>query len=345
LKKKSSSIYWKILRNVLIISIILIFFVAITWILIKNDFTKIKDLEALKELIFIKFIVISSIIILAYLLTIHKNLTELSNELKKITNSKIDYISYFSIEFFDLSKEIINHKERLEKRRKLSKKQKEKYNKIIALISHEIKNPLSSIQGYAQMLKDEFSENNVVFINFANKIINNAKLINNIIDRLRLSFKLSNKVIKPNKRFFNLKDAVLQVKNGINTNRNIFDEVEDFEIFGDRLLIEQVILNLLDNSLKYSKKDILLSLKNGILEVQDFGIGIEKSQINNITKEFYQIKNLDYSTKESMGLGLAIVSYILELHNLKLDIDSTLNFGSTFKIDFNPIKKNLPIIL
>ena len=98
-----------------------------------------------------------------------------------------------AIEFFDLSKEIINHKERLEKRRKLSKKQKEKYNKIIALISHEIKNPLSSIQGYAQMLKDEFSENNVVFINFANKIINKKEMsfILASILCIRLSFEES----------------------------------------------------------------------------------------------------------------------------------------------------------
>ena len=343
MKKKPSSIYWKILRNVLIISIIVIFFIAITWILIKNDFSKIKDLETLQELIFIKFIIIFSITILAYLLVIHKNLIELSNELTKIYSKK-DYFSHFSMELLYFSEQIKRNKKRIEKRKKLYEKQKEQCYKNIALIGHEIKNPLSSILGYAQILKEELSANNIAFIKFTNKIINNAKRIEDIVNVLQLSIKLRSKLIEPNKRFFNLKDSVLQVKNGINTNRNIFDEVEDFDIFGDKLLIEQVILNLLDNALKYSKKDILLSLKNGILEVQDFGIGIEKSEISKITKEFYQIKNLDYSTKESMGLGLAIVSYILKLHNLKLDIDSTLNFGSTFKIDFNPIKKNIPII-
>jgi len=96
-----------------------------------------------------------------------------------------------------------------------------------------------------------------------------------------------------------------------------------------------VLSNLLDNALKYSDDDVSITIAKERLSVTDKGTGIEPKELKKITSKFYRIRK--HSWDNSMGLGLAIVSYILKLHHSTLDIKSSVGTGSTFGFDLKHI--------
>jgi signal transduction histidine kinase len=93
-------------------------------------------------------------------------------------------------------------------------------------------------------------------------------------------------------------------------------------------MIELVITNLIDNAVKYSQNDIEIFIENSSLHVKDTGLGIEPKEIEKVTNKFYRSDTLSWDN--SMGLGLALVKYILNLHHTDLDIQSELGVGSDF---------------
>ncbi len=96
-----------------------------------------------------------------------------------------------------------------------------------------------------------------------------------------------------------------------------------------------VLTNLLDNALKYSEEDVVISIVKGRLIVTDRGMGIAPKELEQIASKFYRVhKN---SWDNSMGLGLAIVSYILKLHHCELEIKSKVTEGSSFGFDLTPL--------
>jgi len=93
-------------------------------------------------------------------------------------------------------------------------------------------------------------------------------------------------------------------------------------------MIEIVISNLIDNALKYSDDTIEIYLTEGSLHVKDNGVGIKEEEIEKVTQKFYRSNS--HSWDNSMGLGLALVNYILKMHNSMLEIQSSLGVGSDF---------------
>jgi signal transduction histidine kinase len=103
---------------------------------------------------------------------------------------------------------------------------------------------------------------------------------------------------------------------------------ESYMITADRTMIEIVISNLIDNALKYSDETVRVILENDALHVKDTGVGIKEEDIEKVTQKFYRSNS--HSWDNSMGLGLALVNYILKLHNTTLEIQSSLGVGSDF---------------
>jgi len=127
--------------------------------------------------------------------------------------------------------------------------------------------------------------------------------------------------------------SVLCNKVAINLNskykdRKILVNVKSTKIIADKTMIELVIINLVDNALKFSKSDVKVFLEKNRLSVQDKGIGIKEEHIAKITAKFYQVdKN---SLDNSVGIGLAIVSNILKASSSSLEIKSVFGEGSVF---------------
>ena len=103
-------------------------------------------------------------------------------------------------------------------------------------------------------------------------------------------------------------------------------------INADRVHITNILFNLIDNALKYSKDNIKVILNNEKISVIDHGIGINPNEIENITKKFYRVSSNGWNN--SLGVGLSLVVNILSAHNFKLEIESIENEGSTFNIIF-----------
>jgi signal transduction histidine kinase len=163
------------------------------------------------------------------------------------------------------------------------------------------------------------------------KIHTNALKISTMLDRLALSVKLENNDLSLKPSTFDLDILCKEVTStlqGKYPTRTIEYEGIPLTITADKTLLDLVITNLIDNAIKYSETKVILRLTATMLEVIDQGIGIEPAEHEHIAVKFYRVQKNSWDN--SMGLGLAIVSYILKLHGTTLTINSTLGVGSTF---------------
>lgn len=217
-------------------------------------------------------------------------------------------------------------------------------NDILSAISHEFKNPIAAIMGYAETLHDDLNLDPKIREKFLDKILSNTHRVTLMLDRLSLSVKLENNDLSIKPTSFDLalvchdSISILQAKY---PDRSIRYEGGSKIIFADKTMFELVITNLIDNALKYSEEEVTITLTDAFLRISDKGIGIAPSEIDKITSKFYRIQKNRWDN--SMGLGLSIVSYILKLHETELRIESALGIGSTFSFSLsNLIEKNKP---
>ncbi len=250
-------------------------------------------------------------------------------------------------EFKQISKKIQKVAKKLKKRRK----QKERYTKrlkevtkrqsdIISAISHEFKNPVAAIVGYAQTIKDTPDLNEKLKDKFINKIESNANKISNMIDTLALSIKLENESIALNRQEFNLADIAKSTKEMLEQKykgREIILECEEVKVFADRNMLENVFINLVENALKYSEDEVIIKCNKERAEVIDFGVGIDSKDIARIKEKFYRVDGISWNN--SIGMGLYIVDYILKLHGLELEIKSdSQKGGSVFAFELGEVR-------
>jgi len=246
--------------------------------------------------------------------------------------------SHFSFEFFEIANYLKKLAIKLEKRAKQKRKYTAKIklisqqrSDVISAISHEFKNPIASIMGYAQTLLEDPHANAQIRERFLGKIIQNGQKISNMIDRLTLATKFENGDFNIQNSTFDVSKIAadcVQTFREKYPNRTINAHLSEHIITADRTMIDIVISNLIDNALKYSDDTVDVILDNNALHVKDLGIGIKEDEIEHVTQKFYRTNS--HSWDNSMGLGLALVSYILKLHNTTLEIHSTLGVGSDF---------------
>jgi signal transduction histidine kinase len=205
-------------------------------------------------------------------------------------------------------------------------------NEIISAISHEFKNPISTIMGYCEtLIQEEDSINSSIRKRFLEKISNSGNKLSLLIDRLTLSINLENRNLELKKSTFYIKeclnDALCQLSVKYK-DRSINIIGEDRKLYADRVLIEVVFINLIENALKYSETDVEIEIDIDTISVKDSGMGLDEGEIENITKKFYRVNKNTWNS--SLGLGLFIVKYILEHHGSELKIESEPNVGSRF---------------
>ena len=227
-----------------------------------------------------------------------------------------------------LNEKLVKIKEKIIKRQLKNKKQNDKIalkniqlKNVISAISHELKNPLSVIDLSVELLKKDDSS---LKDELLEKIQKQSFKLNNLTNKLNFVFNIDkSKLHMHNFDLFKLCEKILKNPG--------FERVvlkgERSIVKADEFLIEQVLINLLSNSLKYSQKDVLLSVFAKGVSIRDFGDGIKKEDIKLITKKFYKI---DSKSNNSFGLGLFLVKKILSIHNSYLEISSALGEGSTF---------------
>jgi two-component system phosphate regulon sensor histidine kinase PhoR len=219
-------------------------------------------------------------------------------------------------------------------------------------MTHELKTPISTISLASQMLQDGTVSNTQKTIAHLSEVINQ--------ESKRLSFQVE-KVLQMavfNEGRLKFKFKEFDVNNMINTvvsnfelrvkNKNGLLETETNAenpvIKGDEVHITNVIFNLLDNAMKYSKEipEIKVTTENRkdlvVISVQDKGIGISKEHHTQIFDRFFRVPTGNIHNVKGFGLGLSYVKKIVDSHNGTIKVDSALNKGTKFSIFFPQIK-------
>jgi len=257
-------------------------------------------------------------------------------------NFKMELKPAFAAEFFSIARMLKILALKLEKKERQKRKYTAKLKlknrqttEIIEAISHEFKNPVSAIMGYTETLLHDPDIDKKISQKFLEKVYKNSQTISAMIDRLSLSLKLENNTLTPTIERFSLLDLAEEAKTAMSykyAKRDVEIVGESALVEADKTMIKLVLVNLMDNALKYSEENVIVTVaKDGdyaFVAVKDFGFGIPQKEIENITKKFYRLSKNSWDN--SLGLGLALVSYILKLHDSELTIDSKMAVGSTF---------------
>lgn len=220
-----------------------------------------------------------------------------------------------------------------------------------ANVSHELKTPLTSISGFAEILKNGGTDEQTT-IDFAKTIYDESqRMISLVNDIIKLS-KLDEKSISQEKEDINLYELSNEIittllpaaqKNDV----NITIEGENpVYIRGVRSVIFEMVHNLVENAIKYNKKGGHVTVKiekkhqtpkkkdSVILSVADTGIGIPKNEQERIFERFYRIDKSRSKESGGTGLGLSIVKHGAKYHDAQINLQSQEGKGSTFTIIF-----------
>jgi len=217
---------------------------------------------------------------------------------------------------------------------KLSEKNKKN---LIINISHELKTPLSIIKGYIETLEEELKDSEL--INFIEIIKKHTDRLIEVLDRMLTISEIESHKIELEE--LDLEEIIRNVyklfeKKAKGKNLKFILDIEKVpKIKGDKLKIEQAIINLVDNAFKFTEKGkVEINLKKienyVLIEIKDTGIGIPKEEIDKIFERFYTVDK--GRSKKGIGIGLSIVKQIINQHNGKIEVESKLNEGSSFKI-------------
>ena len=210
-------------------------------------------------------------------------------------------------------------------------------------VSHELRTPVSVIlteSQYSLEYADTLEEAKDSF----SVIQRQAKKMSELINQIMELSKIEKQIIIPTKKInFSeiIEKILLDYKNLIDKkNIKISKEIEEnIFIIGDKIMIERLLDNLLNNAMKFTKNEIKIKLysenENCILEVEDNGIGMSEEFKNLIWGRFYQINDSrNKKINKGFGLGLFLVSKIIEQHNAVINVESELNNGTKFIAKF-----------
>ncbi len=216
---------------------------------------------------------------------------------------------------------------------------------FVANVSHELKTPITSIQGFIETLKmtdnlDEDTKNRFLTI-----IENEATRLTRLIDDILLLSTIENKTKKKVEKvdLFEVFEEVHEVINYIAKKKNIkvkYDfENKDIDLWEYSGYIRQILLNIISNAIKYTGENGKVSIKQYIksekvfIEVKDNGIGIPEEDIERIFERFYRVDKARSRSVGGTGLGLAITKHMVKALNGNIRVESELGVGSKFIIE------------
>lgn len=218
----------------------------------------------------------------------------------------------------------------------------ESQKQFVSDASHELRTPISVIQGYANLLNRWGTKDEEVLLESVEAITNEAKAMQDLVEKLLFLSRHDKKKLKLDKRKFNMsnviEDMVKETKL-VTTNRIIdSDIVEDVVVYGDKQALKQAIRVFIDNAVKYTKDGdrITINCENEdgdcIITVSDTGIGMTKKDIENIFERFYRSDNVRNEKINGHGLGLSIAKLIILGHTGMIKARSQFTKGTTFII-------------
>ncbi|HAE31312.1 MAG TPA: two-component sensor histidine kinase [Flavobacteriales bacterium] len=244
----------------------------------------------------------------------------------------------------NVNKEVIDWAESSATQIAQLRKQETFRREYIGNLSHELKTPIFSIQGYILTLLEGGLEDESINRKFLERASKGVDRITKIVDDLDTITKLEEGRLNLETKKQDLVELArevmesFEIKAGKRKIEVSFDQEYNKEIFVDmnRSGIGQVFTNLINNSLNYGKEEGRTEIRfhdmetQILIEVSDDGIGIAEDQLPRLFERFYRVDKSRTRNEGGTGLGLAIVKHIVDSHGQSINVRSTLGEGSTF---------------
>ncbi len=294
------------------------------------------------------FIIIDGLIALVIGYLFSKRLTKplhlLIDGIKRLANKEYN-INY---EPKGIYKDIFYNVNYLSNELRMNEIERKKLDKMkeewISNISHDIKTPLASILGYAEMMKDpDYQFSLEEMMEYAEIIESKSLYMNEVIEDLNLSTRLKNKELSLNKKTINmvtlLRNMVIDILNDVKySDRHIEFQCdqETIVIDVDEILIRRAISNLIYNAMVHNDHNVNIVVRIEKKEqvhiiIQDDGKGIQKKELERIFDRYYRGTNTGELHKGS-GLGMAIANDVIRVHGGEIKINSVVGYGTTIDI-------------
>ena len=251
-------------------------------------------------------------------------------------------------ELTPLTDNLIRQKKQIDYQMKQLKTEHEAQDRMrrefTANVSHELKTPLTSISGFAEIMRDGLVKSEDI-PRFAGKIYDEAgRLITLVGDIIKIS-RLDEESATIEKAKLNLNAVCGGVVNDLSQiakkhNITMTYNGADAYIFGSEQIVYEMIYNICDNAIKYNKEygsvDVTLKTEGelAVVTVADTGIGIPQNEIDHVFERFYRVNKSHSKEIGGTGLGLSIVKHAALFHDAKISIDSKLGEGTTISAVF-----------
>jgi two-component system phosphate regulon sensor histidine kinase PhoR len=224
-------------------------------------------------------------------------------------------------------------------------KERESYRReFIGNVSHELKTPIFSVQGFAETLLDGALDDDEVNRTFLEKILHNVARLENLARDLSAITKIETGEMEMSKESFEVTDLFQEVYDSLELKAQENDVTLRLDLdeglpspYGDPDRIRRVLVNLADNAIKYNEAGGTVTLRARVgsgdeveFSVADDGIGIPQEHLSRLTERFYRVDKSRSRNQGGTGLGLAIVKHILAAHDRTLNVESIPGEGSTF---------------
>ena len=213
---------------------------------------------------------------------------------------------------------------------------------FILSITHELKSPLSSIKLMNETIKKRDLDKSKQ-VELLNSSLGEVERLENLVENILIAAKIENDKFGFNKEMNSLSIICRQITNTYKDRKeiNFTSNIEDnIEILGDKVYLNSIITNLIDNAIKYAQhNDVSLDLfkenNKAILKVSDTGKGIPPDEKSKIFDKFYRIGNEETRAAKGTGLGLYIVKQLTYIHQGKIYVTDNKPSGTIFKIVFS----------
>lgn len=311
------------------------------YLLIHQNLDEINALQnALLQRVYIALIIIyllSFMIFLAFELLVHRPLVEITQAATQYASGNLNYeipirtsdeIGYLSASLNYMSSQL----------RDMENYQK----KFVANVSHDFRSPLTSIKGYVEAMADGTipPEMQSKYLNII--LFETERLTDLTRDLLELNA-FDTQELLLNRESFDIHDVIRSTDasfEGTCTQKKISIELvlatRHLSVFADKHKIQQVLYNLIDNAIKFSDPDSIITVETTergekvFVSVKDNGVGIPRDSLNKIWERFYKTDSSRGKDKKGTGLGLSIVKESIQAHGENINVISTEGVGSEF---------------
>ena len=213
-----------------------------------------------------------------------------------------------------------------------------------ANVSHDLKTPITSISGYAEIIKNGIARDEDI-VRFSDKIYSEAQRLITLIDDIIKISKLDENAIETKKEQIDLysicKDVIARLEKQAEKKNITFELIgAPVRINAISQIVDEMVYNLCENAIKYNRENgkvtvsVMQTTTETVLSVADTGIGIEESEFDRVFERFYRVNKSRSSEIKGTGLGLSIVKHGALVHGANVKLESEINKGTKITITF-----------